>query len=70
MVPAAGHRRLPLRGRTDELRLLDQLCDKVRSGESGSLVICGEAGVGKTALLHYVTERAVAEFRVAEIACV
>jgi DNA-binding CsgD family transcriptional regulator len=58
----------PLRGRTDELRLLDQLCEKVRAGESGTFVIRGEAGVGKTALLRYVTERAARDFRVAETA--
>ena len=38
-------------GRDDEQRRLAQLCDHVRAGESGILVILGEAGIGKTALL-------------------
>jgi DNA-binding CsgD family transcriptional regulator len=41
-------------GRRDECAILDQLVDAVRSGESRALVIRGEAGVGKTALMEYL----------------
>src|ERR1700759_1731884 len=44
-----------LRGRRDECALLERLLDGARAGRSGSLVIEGEAGVGKTALLDYAT---------------
>jgi Cdc6-like AAA superfamily ATPase len=37
-------------GRTSERQELDRLLDKARAGESATLVIRGEAGVGKTAL--------------------
>src|SRR3954470_14485475 len=54
-------------GRGDELRTLDQLLEAVRAGESGALVLRGEPGIGKTALLEYAVESA-AEFRVARAA--
>ena len=54
-------------GRTSEREVLDRLLDSVRGGPSGALVIRGEAGVGKTALLQY-TARQASGFRVAEIA--
>jgi hypothetical protein len=38
--------------------VLDRLIDAVRAGESRALVVAGEPGVGKTALLDYVTGRA------------
>jgi DNA-binding CsgD family transcriptional regulator len=41
-------------GRTNECRLLDDLTSAVRRGESRSLVLRGEAGIGKTALLEYL----------------
>jgi AAA ATPase domain len=44
--------------RRTECQLLDQLIADVRAGESGALVVRGEAGVGKTALLDYVLEAA------------
>ena len=47
-----------LRGRSDELRALDRLLEAARGGQSSALVIRGEPGVGKTALLDYVAERA------------
>jgi DNA-binding CsgD family transcriptional regulator len=47
-----------LRGRRRECDLLDQLLDAVRTGESRALVMRGEPGVGKTALLEYVAEHA------------
>jgi predicted ATPase len=42
-----------LRGRRDECAVLDRLLDGARAGRSGVLVLEGEAGVGKTALLEY-----------------
>jgi DNA-binding CsgD family transcriptional regulator len=43
-----------LRGRRDETGVLDRLLESVRGGESRVLVVRGEAGVGKSALLEYV----------------
>src|SRR4051812_39193352 len=42
-----------LRGRTSECARLDELLSAVRRGESGALVLRGDAGMGKTALLDY-----------------
>jgi DNA-binding CsgD family transcriptional regulator len=42
-----------LRGRRDECAVLDRLLDGARAGRSGALVLEGEAGVGKTALLDH-----------------
>jgi len=39
-------------GRTEEIAKLDALLDQVRDGMSGVLVLRGEAGIGKTALLN------------------
>ncbi len=47
-----------LLGRGDECAVLDGLLDDVRRGESRSLVLRGEAGIGKTALLKYLVESA------------
>jgi len=47
-----------LHGRRDECHVLDGLANAVRAGESRVLVLRGEAGVGKTALLDYLVERA------------
>ena len=47
-----------LRGRRRECDVLDRLLDAVRVGESRALVVRGEPGVGKTALLHYLVEHA------------
>src|SRR3954469_4144303 len=44
--------------RATERQALDGLLAQAREGEGGVLVIRGEAGVGKTALLEYVAERA------------
>ena len=44
--------------RQGECGLLDQLLAAVRGGESRALVLHGEAGVGKTALLDYLSGRA------------
>jgi DNA-binding CsgD family transcriptional regulator len=47
-----------LRDRHSECDTLDRLVDAVRAGESRALVVRGEPGVGKTALLEYMVERA------------
>jgi DNA-binding CsgD family transcriptional regulator len=47
---------MSLLGRADECALLDALLADVRRGESRSLILRGEAGVGKTALLQYLSE--------------
>ena len=47
-----------LRGRFHECQVLDRLLDAVRGGQSGALVVRGEPGVGKSALLDYVAARA------------
>ncbi|HEY7047907.1 MAG TPA: AAA family ATPase [Jatrophihabitantaceae bacterium] len=47
-----------LLNRHKERRLLDQLVDDVRAGQSRALVIRGEAGIGKTALLDYLVDQA------------
>src|ERR1700741_4026628 len=49
---------MPLIGRPNECGMLDQLVAAVRTGESRVLVVSGEPGVGKTALLDYLAERA------------
>jgi DNA-binding CsgD family transcriptional regulator len=47
-----------LRGRRAECGVLDGLLEGVRGGRSAVLVVRGEAGVGKTALLDYAIESA------------
>jgi DNA-binding CsgD family transcriptional regulator len=46
------------RARRDECAALDRLLGYARGGHSGVLVLRGEAGVGKTALLEYAIESA------------
>jgi DNA-binding CsgD family transcriptional regulator/tetratricopeptide (TPR) repeat protein len=58
---------LALRGRSTERELLGRLLENVRDGQSAVLVIRGEAGIGKTALLHHCAEQA-SGFRVARVA--
>jgi DNA-binding CsgD family transcriptional regulator len=56
---ASGHPAptgLMLGGRDDERAVLDRLLDEARAGQSGVLVLRGEAGVGKTALLEDAIE--------------
>ena len=47
-----------LLGRTAELEILDQLIVNVRSGQSAVLVVRGEPGIGKTALLRHLIGQA------------
>ncbi len=46
-----------LRGRRSECGAIDRLLDAVRAGESRALVVRGEPGVGKSALLEYMLGR-------------
>jgi len=52
-VPGSG-----LRGRRGECEALDRLVADVQAGQGQVLVLRGEAGAGKTALLEYLLERA------------
>jgi DNA-binding CsgD family transcriptional regulator len=52
-VPGAGQR-VGLRGRDSECAVLDGLLEDVRRGQSRRVVVQGEAGIGKTALLDYL----------------
>src|SRR4051812_839112 len=49
---------LELHGRRQERVMLDELIAAARSGRSETLVLRGEAGIGKTALLEYAVESA------------
>jgi DNA-binding CsgD family transcriptional regulator len=60
--PASG-----LRDRLSERETLERLLQDARDGRSAVLVVRGEAGVGKSALLRAVAEQA-SGFRVAQIA--
>src|SRR5215208_3252042 len=51
-------RQTSLRGRAQECAQLDGLIAAIRQGEGRSLVLRGEAGIGKTALLEYLIESA------------
>jgi polynucleotide 5'-kinase involved in rRNA processing len=55
--------------RRPEGEALDQLLAANRVGSSRVLVVCGEAGVGKTALLDYLAGRALG-CRVARVAVI
>jgi DNA-binding CsgD family transcriptional regulator len=54
----AAPRTPAFRGRARERKALDDLLGRVRAGESVVLVIRGEAGIGKTALMHYCARQA------------
>ncbi len=53
--------------RSSERKVLDRLLADAREGQGTVLVIRGEAGIGKTALLRYAARQA-AGFRVAQVA--
>jgi DNA-binding CsgD family transcriptional regulator len=55
LVSAPGLSGTVLRGRASECARLEELLSAVRRGESGALVLRGEAGMGKTALLDYAS---------------
>ena len=63
---AATQRPPAFRGRSSECQALDRLLADARGSRSGVLVIRGEAGIGKTALMRYAADRA-SGFRVAQI---
>jgi len=56
-----------LTDRSTECQVLDRIVEGVRAGESRALVVHGEPGVGKSALLEYLVGRA-SGFRVARAA--
>jgi len=56
--PMAARRTPAFRGRARERKALDGLLDRVRGGESAVLVLRGEAGIGKTALMRYCARQA------------
>jgi DNA-binding CsgD family transcriptional regulator len=74
-IRLAGHRLRGARsvggmsviGRVEERGALNRLLDEARRGLSGALVLCGEAGIGKTKLLDYAATAAV-DFRVLRVA--
>src|SRR6266516_2503617 len=53
-----SRRATALTGRRSERDVLDRLIEAVGAGESRAIVLRGEPGVGKTALLEYVVEQA------------
>src|SRR5258705_201054 len=64
---SSGHPAPGLRGRRTEREALDRVLEAARAGQSSVVVLRGEAGVGKTALLEYAGERA-SGFQVARAA--
>src|ERR1700727_1102516 len=52
------HSRIHLRGRSRERERLGRLLTGIRSGHSGVLVVRGDAGIGKTALLEQLIAQA------------
>src|SRR5690349_11843539 len=54
----AAQRMPAFRGRAGERQALDGMLDGVRGGQSGVLVLRGEAGIGKTALMQYCARQA------------
>ncbi len=49
---------MPLLGRRAERAAIEQVLARAKTGQSGVLVIRGEAGIGKTALLEYARDTA------------
>src|ERR1700732_5613936 len=67
MTHSPSDRPRPRAGRGPESARLDRLLADARAGQSAVLLLRGEAGIGKTALLGYAAERAVG-FQVARAA--
>src|ERR1700746_1633120 len=53
-----GDNRLVMLGRARECAQVDCLLTAAQAGTSGTLLILGDPGIGKTALLRYAAERA------------
>src|SRR4051794_7707312 len=51
----------PLIGRTEDLAALERALDQARGGEVVTVVLAGEAGIGKTRLVQEFSERAFAQ---------
>ncbi|TYT22553.1 ATP-binding protein, partial [Luteimonas viscosa] len=60
MRPRAGAPRLSLRGRRTERATIERVLSRAQSGQGGVLVVRGEAGIGKTALLEHARATATA----------
>ena len=58
MAGSELHGGTELVGRSSERAVIDRLLEAAMDGQSGALVIHGEAGVGKTAVLEYARSRA------------
>jgi DNA-binding CsgD family transcriptional regulator len=58
MAVGRGRPGVGLRGRVEECGVLDRLLDGVRAGQGQVLVVRGEAGMGKTALLDHLVGQA------------
>src|SRR5438105_12472119 len=69
MLSSARRRATALTGRRSERDVLDRLIEAVGAGESTAVVLRGEPGVGKTALLEYLVGQATG-FRVVRAASV
>jgi DNA-binding CsgD family transcriptional regulator/DNA polymerase III delta prime subunit len=57
-------------GRQEELRRLQQVLQSAAAGEPGTLLIAGEAGVGKTRLVHEFAGRVGGEAQVLHGSCI
>ncbi|WP_406442713.1 ATP-binding protein [Streptomyces sp. NBC_00631] len=55
---------MDLYGRLQEQAALGRILDGARQGEGAALMLWGEPGIGKTALLDHVAESAAADFTV------
>ena len=59
--------RAPLPGRGHEINELRGLLNRARQGQSGTLVVSGGAGIGKTALMDFIASEAAAHVRVSRV---
>src|SRR3954470_11796463 len=63
---AVAQRPPAFRGRSSERQALERLLERARRGDSGVLVLRGEAGMGKTALLRHAAGEATG-FRIVQL---